>query len=57
MAVKAAQLGVSTIDPEVCPGIVVEGPDTPVIRRVAVRALVAQVSLVHVIGSVAIDTV
>ena len=56
MTAHAAQVGVGAIDPEVRLGIVVEGPDAPVIRRVAVGALVTQVSLVHVIRPVAIHT-
>ena len=55
MAGEAAELGVRAIQPEVRLGIVVEGPDTPVIGRVAVRALVAKVSLVHVIRPMTIQ--
>lgn len=56
MTADTAEFRVGAVDPEVSLGIVVKGPDTPVIRRVAVGALVAQVSLVHVVRPVAIDT-
>lgn len=56
MTTDAAKLGVGAVDAEVGLGIVVEGPDAPVIRRVAVGALVAEVSLVDVIRPVAIHT-
>ncbi len=55
MTGKATEIRVRAIDPEVGLGIVVKGPDAPVIGRMAIGALVAQVSLVHVIRPMAID--
>lgn len=56
MTAETAKVGVRAIDPEVGLGIVVEGPDTPVIGRVAARALVAKVALVQIIRAMTIDT-
>lgn len=56
MTGKAAKFRMCAVNPEVSLRIVVEGPYAPVIRRVAVGALVTQIPLVHVIRPVAIDT-
>lgn len=55
MTGDTAQIGVPAIDAEIRLRIVIEGPDTPVIGRVAVGAFVAQVVLVHVIRTVTVD--
>ena len=49
------EVRVGAIEPKVCLGVVIEGPDAPVIGRVAVGALLPEMSLVRVIGTVAID--
>ena len=55
MTADTAQIGVRAIDAEIRLLVVIEGPDAPVIGRVAVGALVPQIALVQVIRTVAVD--